>query len=83
MKWIGIAIVGCALLAGCQSYQPKEAIELTRNAIEAARAGNVAGTLRVHIEGAGEVWASQRFGIGNPHTILDANLQFKFDKDAR
>lgn len=77
-----VVLVGLFLvyLAGCQSLQVKDNLQVLRGITDAAKEGNVAGTLKVHIVGAAEAYQHLNFGIGNPNTIIDADLQFKFDE---
>jgi len=79
-KYVGILLI-CIVLVGCETYQPKEMTELTRNIVEAAKEGNVSGTLHIDLEASGEVWQRMSFGIGNPHSRISGDLQFRFDKE--
>jgi len=80
-----VVLVGLflAYIAGCKSLQTKDNIEVLRGITDAAKTGNVAGTLKVHIVGAAEAYQHLNFGIGNPNTIIDADLQFRFDDDGQ
>lgn len=70
-----------SFLIGCQSTQLNDNLQLMKGITDAAKSGNVAGTLKVHIVGAAEAYQHLGFGIGNPNTVIDADLQFKFNEN--
>ena len=72
------------LLMGCEATQSTpETINQAIDRLEGlAKSGNVAGTIHLDLEASGEVWQSIKFGIGNPHSRLRADLQYKFNESA-
>ena len=84
MKCVAMVMVALVLvLTGCASKnaeQFEQTLALSRTALEAAKAGNVAGTLDIHLGGRLGAGVDTLWYVGNAENVIDANLQFRFSE---